>query len=133
VWGIFGHAVDVTDLVRSRRWAEALGERLSLAQAAGRIGTFERDLQTGEVTWTPELEALYGLPPGGFGGTFESWEETPLGRRRHDSARGAHGLEEAVVECPHVGRLWLRPARALPLARPALPADPLRHVELLPV
>jgi len=31
-------------------------ERLRLAQQAARIGTFERNLRTGLVTWTQELE-----------------------------------------------------------------------------
>src|SRR5213076_901332 len=49
-------------------------ERLRLAQQAARIGTFEWNIQTGLNTWTPELEAIYGLPPGGFGGTQAVFE-----------------------------------------------------------
>ena len=30
-------------------------------------------MQTNVIVWTPELEALYGLPPGSFGGTYEAW------------------------------------------------------------
>ena len=41
-------------------------ERLRLAQQVAHIGTFERDLQTGVVTWSSELEAMYGLPSGAF-------------------------------------------------------------------
>jgi PAS domain S-box-containing protein len=44
-------------------------ERLRLAQHAARIGTFERDLRTGIVTWSTELKLMYGLSPGEFGGT----------------------------------------------------------------
>ena len=44
-------------------------ERLRLAQQVSRIGTFDSNIRTGATTWTPELEAIYGLPPGGFGGT----------------------------------------------------------------
>ena len=40
--------------------------RLRLAQQVARIGAFERNVVTGVVTWTPQMEALYGLPPGGF-------------------------------------------------------------------
>jgi PAS domain S-box-containing protein len=50
-------------------------ERLRLAQLTARIGTFERNLRTGVVTWTPEMESLYGLPPGGFGGTITAFED----------------------------------------------------------
>jgi PAS domain S-box-containing protein len=49
-------------------------ERLRLAQQAARIGSFERNVRTGVVTWTPEMELLYGLPPGGFGGTKTAFE-----------------------------------------------------------
>jgi PAS domain S-box-containing protein len=40
-----------------------------LAQQIARIGTFERDIQTGVVTWSAELESMYGLQPGDFEGT----------------------------------------------------------------
>jgi PAS domain S-box-containing protein len=33
------------------------------------MGTFERDLRTGNVTCSPELDRIYGLPPGTFEGT----------------------------------------------------------------
>jgi len=49
-------------------------ERLRLAQQAARVGTFEWNIQTGTNTWSPELEAMYGLPPGGFPGTQPAWE-----------------------------------------------------------
>lgn len=51
-------------------------ERLELAQIAGNIGTFEWDLETDEVKWTPEVEALYGLKPHVFGSTYENWRQT---------------------------------------------------------
>ena len=38
------------------------------------MGTFEWNVQTGLNTWTPELEALYGLAPGSFPGTEAAWE-----------------------------------------------------------
>ncbi|MBW4633227.1 MAG: PAS domain-containing protein [Iphinoe sp. HA4291-MV1] len=47
--------------------------RLELAQKIGRIGTFEWNIQTQETMWTEELEALYGLVPGGFGNKYDNW------------------------------------------------------------
>ena len=44
-----------------------------MAQQAARIGAFEWNIQTGVNRWTPELEALYGLPRGGFPGTQEAF------------------------------------------------------------
>jgi PAS domain S-box-containing protein len=49
-------------------------ERLRLAQQAARMGTFEWNIRTGVNNWTPELEAMYGLPPAGFGGTQKAFE-----------------------------------------------------------
>ena len=48
-------------------------ERLTLAQQSARVGAFEWNIQTNVNIWTPELEALYGLPAGGFGGHVEDW------------------------------------------------------------
>lgn len=45
---------------------QASEERLRLAQQAARSGSYEWDLRTDEVSWSPELEHLYGLPTGGF-------------------------------------------------------------------
>jgi len=49
-------------------------ERLRLAQQAARMGAFEWNIRTGVNTWTPELETMYGLPVGGFGGTQQAFE-----------------------------------------------------------
>lgn len=49
-------------------------ERLRLAQQAAHIGAFEWNIRTGANVWTPELEAIYGLSPGGFLGTQNAFE-----------------------------------------------------------
>ncbi len=57
--------------------AEALRQsqvRMRLAQDAAGIGTFDWNIRTGAIDWTPELEAMYGLPPGCFGRTLAAWE-----------------------------------------------------------
>jgi len=58
---------DITDKRTAEEAVRANEERLRLAQQVAGIGTFERNVQTGVVTWTPEMESIYGLPPGGFG------------------------------------------------------------------
>ena len=65
---------DISERYRAEEALRASEERLRLAQQAARIGTFEWNIQTGVNTWTPELEAIYGLPPGGFGGTQTAFE-----------------------------------------------------------
>jgi PAS domain S-box-containing protein len=46
------------------------GERLHLAQEAGRTGAWEWDVPTGKVAWSRGLEAIHGLAPGAFPGTL---------------------------------------------------------------
>ncbi|PSB18834.1 PAS domain S-box protein [Phormidesmis priestleyi ULC007] len=46
-------------------------ERLRLAMQASCMGTWDWDIQTGTITWSDNLEALFGLEPGGFDGSFE--------------------------------------------------------------
>jgi PAS domain S-box-containing protein len=65
---------DITDERTADEALRASEERLRLAQQAARIQTFEWNIETGVNNWTPELEAMYGLPPGGFGGTQEAFE-----------------------------------------------------------
>jgi PAS domain S-box-containing protein len=49
-------------------------DRLNLAQEAGDIGLFDVDLVSGTNYWTPQLETLFGLEPGAFGGTLQHWQ-----------------------------------------------------------
>ena len=48
-------------------------QRLALAQQVGHIGMFEWDTSHETIIATPEIEALYGLPPGGFDNKYENW------------------------------------------------------------
>ncbi|NJK73073.1 MAG: PAS domain S-box protein [Microcoleus sp. SU_5_6] len=70
---IVGFYIDLTEIERVAAELKNNQKRLQIAQQAGKIGTFEWNIQTNRVSWTPELEALYGLPVGGFGGKYESW------------------------------------------------------------
>jgi PAS domain S-box-containing protein len=69
-------------------------ERLRLAQQAARIGAFDWNAKTEVDTWTPELERMYGLPPGGFARTLRAWEDLIHPDDRADAvARMKHALE----------------------------------------
>jgi len=71
---IIGMVADVTERKQAEEELRASEERLRLAQWAAHVGTFDLNLRTGVDTWTPETEALYGVPPGGFGGTLTAFE-----------------------------------------------------------
>ena len=66
---------------RARQRAEKLAqglrateERLTLAQQASQIGSFDWNLETGVNTWSPELYDMYGIRPEEFGHTQGAWE-----------------------------------------------------------
>jgi PAS domain S-box-containing protein len=79
---------------RARRAAdEALREseqRLKLALEAGRMGAWQRDLLTGEMTWSLITQDIYGLKPGEFTNNYEHFVQLI-----HPEDRG---VVEAAVE-----------------------------------
>ncbi|MEH2326691.1 MAG: PAS domain-containing protein [Nostoc sp.] len=46
-------------------------EQLRLALLASRMGTWNWNIQTGKISWSDNLEALFGLQPGEFDGSLE--------------------------------------------------------------
>ncbi|MEH2415941.1 PAS domain-containing protein [Nostoc sp.] len=46
-------------------------EQLRLLLLASRMGTWNWNIQTGKISWSDNLEALFGLQPGEFDGSFE--------------------------------------------------------------
>ena len=72
---VIGMVADVTERKLAEEALRTSEERLRLAQQIGHIGSFERDIQTGLVTWTAELESVYGLPEGSLNGTSAAFFE----------------------------------------------------------
>jgi PAS domain S-box-containing protein len=71
-----------------------VSERLELAQEAANVGSFERDLITGETTWSASQEKLYGLVPGSFGGRHKDWAQ----RVHPDDIAAVEGAIRHAVE-----------------------------------
>jgi PAS domain S-box-containing protein len=74
-----------------------------LAQEITRVGTFEWNILTGVNTWTPEMEALYGLPPGGFAATLPAWEQLV---HPEDRARAVAAVQKAFATSATVEDEW---------------------------
>lgn len=86
-----------------------------MAHQAARIGTFESHVQTGVNTWTPELEAMYGLPPRTFEGTLSAFEKLvhpddlpEVVRLFHETSKGGQPMEgEWRVVWPDKSVHWI--------------------------
>lgn len=63
-----GYKASVDELQKAR-------QRLRFEHEVARIGTFEWYAPENRNVWSPELERLYGLEPGAFGGTREDWNK----------------------------------------------------------
>lgn len=74
--GVVVVSEDVTDLRLAEAEKEASEQRLRLAHKAAQLGTWHWDMTAGTNVWDRRLEEIYGLPPGGFGGSFEAWRDT---------------------------------------------------------
>ncbi|MHB0959067.1 MAG: PAS domain-containing sensor histidine kinase [Pirellulaceae bacterium] len=85
---------DVTELRLAEKAVRQSEKRLQLAQHIAKIGTFEWDIQKEVNSWTPELEAMYGLSPGSFPGTQAAWENLIHSDDRAEAVR----LVEQTVE-----------------------------------
>ena len=89
----------------SEETLRASAERLRLALAAGRMGSWEWNVRTNEVIWSPELEQIHGLPHGAFGRTFASYrrdihpDDLPAVERAigHSLEHGDHHVEYRIV------------------------------------
>jgi len=60
--------------IELRKSKELLREKVNMlefAQNAGKIGIFEWLVDTDQIIWSKELNTLYGLAPGSFGGKYE--------------------------------------------------------------
>ncbi|MFC4784167.1 SpoIIE family protein phosphatase [Nocardioides sp. MAHUQ-72] len=69
-------AEDMTEIRAAEAAAAASEQRLRLAHDAAGLGSWHWDMVAGTNVWDEQLEAIYGMPPGGFDGTFEAWEAT---------------------------------------------------------
>src|SRR5690606_27132471 len=62
---------DITERKRAERAARESEARLQLALTAGRMGTWEWDVNTGQLKWSAEHFSLFGYEPFAFEPTYE--------------------------------------------------------------
>ena len=76
--GISGIGRDITERKLAEEALRVSEERRRLAQQAAGIGAFERNVRTGVVTWSTDLEPMYGLQPGTFDGTTTAFFQNSI-------------------------------------------------------
>ncbi|MEP0880215.1 PAS domain-containing protein [Trichocoleus sp. ST-U3] len=67
--------LDVTSRQQTQAALHTSEERLRLSLDAGRMGIWDWNILTGELTWSETLERMHGLLPGTFAGTFAAFLE----------------------------------------------------------
>ena len=82
LWGTQQNITDRKCAEEAIRESEA---RTRIAQQAARWGVFEYNYKTGRNYWSVELEALYGLAPGTFEGTYDGWSQRVHPADRQDA------------------------------------------------
>lgn len=70
--GIIGFGYEVTDQVLARKNLEKSERTLRIAQEAGNIGTFEWNLHTNAIKFTPQIEIIFGYTPGTWKGNYDN-------------------------------------------------------------
>ena len=89
--GLATVSVDITERKRSEQALQEAEARLRLALEAGGIGTWDWNMATGQIIWSRGHEALWGMPPGAFKGTYEEFDARLYSEDRQ-------GLNRAVAE-----------------------------------
>src|ERR1044071_4491355 len=92
---------DITERRLAVERLQAKQELLDLAQESARAMAFDWYVQQEVNVWSPEQEALYGLPPGTFDGTYQGWKRliyAPAWPVLLKSIAHAHETGEVAVE-----------------------------------
>lgn len=71
-------------------------EQLEVANRLAHIGSWSWDVSTNRVEWSDELFALYKIPKGSFGNTYESFLDLLVPEDREKTRRT---VEEAMRDC----------------------------------
>ncbi|HEX8772574.1 MAG TPA: PAS domain-containing protein [Pyrinomonadaceae bacterium] len=112
----YGTNTDITERRLAVERLQAKQDLLELAQKSARAMAFDWYPQQKINTWSPEQEALHGMAPGSFDGTYQSWKKTiyppdwPVVYKAIEDARATENGEVAAefrVQWPDGSIHWL--------------------------
>ena len=91
---IIGYWMDISERKRSEQAAEANKERLRRGQLFANIGTWDWNIQTGELFWTERIAPLFGHPVGELEISYDNF----LGAIHPDDRQSVIDAVNACVE-----------------------------------
>jgi PAS domain S-box-containing protein len=71
--GVIIYFTDITERKQTEEKLQKSEERLALALKSSQMGIWDWDIATNKISWSEQLERLFGLKPGTFGGSFEQY------------------------------------------------------------
>ena len=115
VVGLTGVSVDVTDRQRAEEALQASEARLTQAQQIARIGSWELDPTSGDLTWSDEIFRIFELDPAVFGASYEAFLDA------------IHPDDRAAVDAAYMGSLEAREPYEI-VHRLLMPDGRVKHV-----
>lgn len=94
VYAVGGIATDITDRKRAEEALAEQGRHLVTAQAIAHVGSWDWDLDSGDVTWSDEQYRIFGYAPGAVHITYDTFL-TALHPDDHD--RVLRSVNEALL------------------------------------
>ena len=95
---IYAYGRDITEHKRAEKEVEKSEKMLSEAERIGRVGSFEWEIATNEVTWSEGLYRIYGLKREEFGASIEAFLNQVHLENREEVQKT---IEEAYREGKH--------------------------------
>ncbi len=91
-----GYTTDITERQKAQELLQTLSRRLQLALQSAQAGTWDWNVATGLIEWSPQMFELFGLDPRSSEASFASWrtalhpEDRELAENRIDQALKQH-------------------------------------------